>query len=160
MQRENIFPLIKGRPYVSKIQLVLVRNKILDGFFTVFFLVSNCLVNIFWYETHFFLDRHWLNFFPIKTKSLYDWTLNWKRHFISFWSKNFCIWSHGTKRVIKLNVITSIHSRNQEVLEYPRKYASILHAQKLYRVRPANSAGLYYLVLVQFDLVDTYFYLR
>ena len=56
------------------------------------------------------------------------------------------------------SAITSIYSPNQEVLEYPQKYASILHAQKLYWVRPANSTGHDYLVLVQFDLVDTYFY--
>ena len=48
----------------------------------------------------------------------------------------------------------------QEVLEYPQKYASILHAQKLYWVRPANSGGHDYLVPAQLELVDTYFYSR
>ena len=57
-------------------------------------------------------------------------------------------------------MITSIHSPNQEVLEYPQNYESILHAQRLYRVRPANSTGYDYLVLVQFNLVNTYFYSR
>ena len=61
---------------------------------------------------------------------------------------------------MKLNVITSIHSPNQEVLEYPQKYASILHVQNPYEVRPANNIGHDYQVLVQFDLVDTYFYSR
>ena len=61
---------------------------------------------------------------------------------------------------IKLSVISSIHSPNQEVLEYPQKYASIFHAQKLYQVRPTNSTGHNYLVLVQFDLVDMYFHSR
>ena len=60
----------------------------------------------------------------------------------------------------KLNVITSIHSPNQEVLEYPEKHASILHAQKLYRSSPANSTGHDYLHPVQFDLIDTDFYYR
>ena len=60
----------------------------------------------------------------------------------------------------RLNVITSIHSPNQEVPEHPQKYASILHAQMLYRVRPVNSTGHDCLVLVQFDLIDTYFYSR
>ena len=53
---------------------------------------------------------------------------------------------------------TSIYSPNQEVLEYPQKHALILHVQRLYWVRPANNTGHDYLVLVQFDLVDTYFY--
>ena len=43
---------------------------------------------------------------------------------------------------IKLNVIISIHSPNQEVLEYPQKYALILQVQKLNRVPPANNTGL------------------
>ena len=60
----------------------------------------------------------------------------------------------------KLNMIFSIHSLNQEVLEYPQKFASILHVQKIYQARPANSTGRDYLVPVQFDLVDTYFYSR
>ena len=58
---------------------------------------------------------------------------------------------------MKLNVITSIPSPNREVLEYPQKYKSILQAQKLYQARPANNAGHESLVLVQFDLVNTYF---
>ena len=35
-----------------------------------------------------------------------------------------------------------------------------LHAQKPYGARPANNTGHDYLVLVQFNLVDTYFYFR
>ena len=58
---------------------------------------------------------------------------------------------------MKLNVITSIHSPNEEILKYPHKYAPALHARKSYWVRPANSIGHDYLVLVQFDLVDTHF---
>ena len=61
------------------------------------------------------------------------------------------------KGVIKLKVITFIHLPNQEVLEYLQKYTLIFHTQKLYRVRAANSAVQDYLVLVQFDLVNTYF---
>ena len=61
---------------------------------------------------------------------------------------------------MKLNLITSIHSPNQELLEYPQKHASIFHAQKLYRVRPAKSTERDYLPLVQFDLFDKYFYSR
>ena len=53
---------------------------------------------------------------------------------------------------------TSIHSPNQEVLEYPQKHALILHVQKLYQAHIANSIKLDYLDLVQFDLVDSYFY--
>ena len=56
--------------------------------------------------------------------------------------------------------ITSIHSPNQEVLEYPQKYASILRLQKLYLVHLANSTRHDCLVLVQFDLVYTFFYSR
>ena len=58
---------------------------------------------------------------------------------------------------IKLSVIISIHSHNMQLLEYPHKYASIFHAQKLYRVDPANSTERNYLVPAQFDLVDTCF---
>ena len=65
---------------------------------------------------------------------------------------------YNPKRVIKLNVITSINLPNQDVFEYPQKYALILHVQKLYWVRPANNTGHNCLVLVQFDLVDMYFY--
>ena len=46
----------------------------------------------------------------------------------------------------------------QEVLEYPQKHALILHIQKPYQVRLANTTGRDYLGLVQFDLIDTYFY--
>ena len=52
---------------------------------------------------------------------------------------------------------TFTHSLNQEVLEYPQKHALILHVQKLYQVRPANSTRHDYLGLVKFDLVDMYF---
>ena len=55
-------------------------------------------------------------------------------------------------------MIISIHLLNQEVREYPQKHALILHVQKPYRVRPANSRRHDYIVLVQFDLVDIYFY--
>ena len=55
-------------------------------------------------------------------------------------------------------MITSIYSPNQEVPEYLQKHALILHVQKLYRVRPANSTRHNYLGFAQFDLVDTYFY--
>ena len=58
------------------------------------------------------------------------------------------------------NAIISFNSRNQEVIEYPQKHASILDAQKLYWVRLANSAGHDYLILVQLNLVDMYFYSR
>ena len=59
---------------------------------------------------------------------------------------------------IKLHVIISIHLPCQEVLEYRQKYASILHTQKFYWVRRANNIGHDGLVLVQFNLVDMYFY--
>ena len=71
--------------------------------------------------------------------------------------KHFCVWTTDIKCFTKLSVIIFIHSPNQEVLEYPQKYASVLHAQKLYRVRPTNSTGRDYLVPVQSDLVDMYF---
>ena len=58
------------------------------------------------------------------------------------------------------SAIISIHSPNQEVLEYPEKHAVILHVQKLYQVRLADSTRRNSLGLVQFDLVDTYFYSR
>ena len=54
--------------------------------------------------------------------------------------------------------IISIHSPSQKVLEYPQKHALILQVQKLYQARPANSTGHDYLGLVQFELVDTYFF--
>ena len=54
--------------------------------------------------------------------------------------------------------IISIHSLNQNALEYPQKYALILHVQKLYWARPANNTRHDYLVPVQFGLVDMYFY--
>ena len=69
----------------------------------------------------------------------------------------FCNHSVGYK---KLNLITSIHSPNRGVPEYPQKYASILHAQKLYLACPAKSTGRSYLVLAQFDLADSCFYSR
>ena len=56
------------------------------------------------------------------------------------------------------SAIISIHLPNQEVPEYPQKYALILQVQKPYQVRSANSARHDYLGLVQFDLVDMYFY--
>ena len=56
------------------------------------------------------------------------------------------------------SAITSICSPSQEVLEYPQKPALILHRQKPYEARSANSIILDYLVLVQFGLVGTYFY--
>ena len=56
------------------------------------------------------------------------------------------------------SAITSICSPSQEVLEYPQKPALILHGQKPYEARSANSIILDYLVLVQFGLVGTYFY--
>ena len=53
------------------------------------------------------------------------------------------------------------HSLTQSgVLEYPQKYASILHPQKLYQAHLVNSTRYDYLVLVQFDLIDKYFYSR
>ena len=63
-------------------------------------------------------------------------------------------------KVIKISVIISIHSPKQEVPGYPQKHASILHAQKLYQVHLANSAGHDCLVLIQFELIDTYFHSR
>ena len=60
----------------------------------------------------------------------------------------------------KLNVISSIHPPNQEVLEYPEKNASILHIQKLYQDGPANNTRDDFVALAQFDLGDTYFYSR
>ena len=68
---------------------------------------------------------------------------------------DFFITRRGYK---KWCVIISIHSPNQEVLEYLQKYASILHVQKLYQTFPANNTGHDYLVPVQFDLVGVYFY--
>ena len=56
------------------------------------------------------------------------------------------------------SAIISIHSPNRGALEYPQKHALILHVQKLYQVRPANSTRNNYLGLVQFDQVDTHFY--
>ena len=49
----------------------------------------------------------------------------------------------------------SIPSPSQEVLEYLQKHTLVLHVQKPYQVRPANSTTHDYLGLVQFDLVDT-----
>ena len=65
---------------------------------------------------------------------------------------------YNPKGLQKWCAITSIHSPNQEVPEYLQKHASILHVQKLYQVHPANNTGRSYLVLVQFDLINTYFY--
>ena len=53
-------------------------------------------------------------------------------------------------------MIISIHSPNQEALEYPQKDALILHLKKFYQVHLAHSTGHDYLGHVQFDLVDTY----
>ena len=61
---------------------------------------------------------------------------------------------------MKLNVITSIHTPNQEMLEYPWKHVSILHAQKFCRAHPVNNTANDCLALVEFDLVDTYLYSR
>ena len=55
------------------------------------------------------------------------------------------------------SVIISIHSLNQEALEYPQKHALILHVQKAHQVHLADSTKHDYLGLVQFDLVDMYF---
>ena len=55
------------------------------------------------------------------------------------------------------SAIISIPLPNQVVPEYPQKHALILHVQKPYQIRPANSTRHDYLGLVQFDLVDTYF---
>ena len=55
------------------------------------------------------------------------------------------------------SAIISIHLPNQKVLKYSQKHALILHVQRPYRVRLANSIRCDYLRLVQFDLVDTYF---
>ena len=56
----------------------------------------------------------------------------------------------------KNDATTSIHTPNQEVLEFPQKHALILHVQKPYQVRAANNTRHDYLGLVQFDLFDTY----
>ena len=56
------------------------------------------------------------------------------------------------------SAITSIHSPNQEMPEYPQKSALILHVQNLYWVAPANNTGHGCLVLVQFNLINLYFY--
>ena len=56
--------------------------------------------------------------------------------------------------------LTSIHLPNQEALEYPWKHALVLHVQKLYQIRPENRTRHICPGLVQFDLVDTYFYSR
>ena len=55
------------------------------------------------------------------------------------------------------SMIVSIHLPNQEVPAYPQKHVLILHVQKLYQVRLANSSRHDYLGLVQFDLVNMYF---
>ena len=55
------------------------------------------------------------------------------------------------------SAIVSIHLPNQEVPAYPQKHVLILHVQKLYQVRLANSSRHDYLGLVQFDLVNMYF---
>ena len=55
-------------------------------------------------------------------------------------------------------LLTFIHLPNQETLEYPQKHALILHAKRPFQVRSTNSTRRDYLGLVQFDLVDTYFY--
>ena len=57
-------------------------------------------------------------------------------------------------------MIISTHSPNQEIPEYPQRRASIFHSKKLYQVHFANSTGHDCLVLLQFDLIDTYFYSR
>ena len=67
---------------------------------------------------------------------------------------------HAIYRFVKANNIISIHSLNQKVLDYPQKYASILHGKRLYQAHLANSTGRDYLVPVQFNLVKTYFYSR
>ena len=64
------------------------------------------------------------------------------------------------RQATKLNGITSTYLPNQEALEYPLEYATILRFQKLYLVHLTNSTRHNYLALVQFDLVDTYFYSR
>ena len=64
------------------------------------------------------------------------------------------------RQATKLNVIFSTYLPNQEVLEYPLEYASILRLQKLYLVHLVNSTRHDYLALVQFDLVGTYSYSR
>ena len=65
------------------------------------------------------------------------------------------LWPKG---VIKLNAIISVHSPNQEVLEYHQKHPLILHVQKFYKVHLAHSIGHDYLVLVQFDYYYYYYY--
>ena len=65
---------------------------------------------------------------------------------------------HNPGRVTKMiqrSAIISIHLLNQEVRGYPQKHALILHGQKPFQVRPANSTRHDYLGPVQFDLVDT-----
>ena len=74
--------------------------------------------------------------------------------------RNICVSITDIKFFTKLSVIISIHSPNQEVPGYPHECASILQEQKLYRIRPANRTEHDYLVAVQFDLIDTYFYSR
>ena len=59
-----------------------------------------------------------------------------------------------------VSAFISIHLPNQEVPEHPQKHALILHVQKLYQFRLANSKRQDYLGLVQFDLVSMYFYPR
>ena len=58
------------------------------------------------------------------------------------------------------SAIISNHLPNQEVPEYPQKHVLLLHVQKLYQVRPENSARHDYVGLVQFDLVGLYFYFK
>ena len=102
-------------------------------------------------------------FFPFKLNDCTTecWTKGDILFVVSFCQKILYIQSPDTefcnRKKSKLNAITSIHSTNQDVLEYPQNDASILHAQKLYRVRPANSTEHDYLVLVQLDLVDAHF---
>ena len=56
-------------------------------------------------------------------------------------------------------MITFSYSLSQEVLEYPLEYASILHKQKLYQVHLASSTKRDWLVLLQFDLINLFFFI-
>ena len=67
-----------------KRSLYFIGTKFWIIFFTVFFLVLNCLVNIPWHEALFSINMHWLSFFAIKLKWFYNWKLDWKAHLFLF----------------------------------------------------------------------------
>ena len=50
------------------------------------------------------------------------------------------------------------HLPNQELLEHPQRHPLIAHKQKPYQIRLENTTGRDYPGLVEFNLINTYFY--